>query len=226
MPPSTVPPSEQLTAEHPAAEHAANRSTFRRMTSGRSRWWLQGTAAVLIGGVAFVVTPKPYNARASVLLLPPGGGNPYLDDNPSLESTVNVLLLKAKATPAELGPTTRFTLALDDSINEPIVLMTTTDTNATRARAALTELEKYTASTLSGIQDAAGARGSNTISLQVLTQTPQAQITRYQAIQRWVLGTPIAFLIFLALGVLSDQRRRSRVIDPDTSVPNTAEELV
>jgi hypothetical protein len=192
---------------------------FRRLSAGGRVWWLRAFVAVVIGGLAFAVTPKPYVARASLLLLAPNGANPYLGYNPSLVSTVNILLVKAQESPGVLGTDATFTAVLDDSINEPLIDATTTDSNPTRAQASLLKLEKYLTSSLASIQTTSGVAARYAIHAQVVTQTPTAQITRYKAIERAILGAPLVFFILVWIDVLF--RRR-----PDTDQsPTTHPEL-
>jgi hypothetical protein len=188
-----------------------------RLTAGSRIWWLRAVVAVVIGGLAFVVTPKPYVARASILLLAPNGANPYLGYNPSLVSTVNILLVKAQESPGILGSGASFSAVLDDNINEPLIDATTTDSNPVRAQAGLLELEKYLTSSLASIQTTSGVAARSAIHTQVLTQTPTAQVTRYKAIEHAILGAPLVFFLLVWIGVL---RRRP---DADPSLVEPAE---
>ncbi len=142
----------------------------------------------------FVATPKPFEAHASVLLLSPPGGNAYIDDNPALFSAADVVALQLATPSAREQVGAEHTVVLDDSINEPLLLLSTKSKDAARAQQALLTLEKQLESALAGLQHDAGAPPGTTIGTQILTQTPRAEVTRYDAIEHAILAVPIVFL--------------------------------
>ncbi|HTC70856.1 MAG TPA: hypothetical protein VK662_14900 [Acidothermaceae bacterium] len=203
-----------MTGSKPAGS-SSRLGVFRQLTAGPRIWWLRVAVAVLIGGLAFVVTPKPYVARASILLLAPNGANPYLGYNPSLVSTVNILLVKAQDSPGILGSDAKFSVVLDDNINEPLIDATTTDSNPARAQAALVTLEKYLTSSLASIQKSSGVPTRSAIHGQVVTQTPTAQITRYKAIEHAILGAPFVFFLLVWIDVVFRRRPEADLSDTE-----------
>lgn len=142
----------------------------------------------------FAATPKPFEAHASVLLLSPPGGNAYIDDNPALFSAADVVALQLDTPAARSKIGVEYTIGLDDSINEPLLLLSTKSRDAARAQKAIGALERELESSLATLQHKAGAPSTTTIRTQVLTQTPRAEVTRYDAIEHAILVTPVAFL--------------------------------
>jgi hypothetical protein len=169
--------------------------SLRRVWRFSAAWWVACVlGSAVVGGIAFIVTPKPYEAHASLLLLSPPGGNPYVDDNPSLHSTVNIVAIKLSTPEVEASVGVPYSLALDDSINEPLMLISTKSQDPQRAQDALGTLKGLVTTTLTRLQAESSAPADATIRTQVLTETAHAEITRYEAIERAIIAMPAAFL--------------------------------
>jgi hypothetical protein len=191
------------------------------------RFAVVGFAALagVVGLLAYLASSKPYEARASLLVVNPYSSNPYLGVGRGQYAAAEVVQAKilSDATIARLSATgsmSRFTLELDQGISEPVLDIKATGPNASLVVSTRNQLIAAAKRELAVSQRNIGAAPSSLLEFQQIDATVGAELIRHNAIQNGVEACAGAYLVLL-LGASArrsyNEQRRADALPPGSN---------
>lgn len=204
------------------------------------RWYfliLALLVATALSWVGFSAATPTYQSEASVLFVPSPEsagtdgkpGNPYLDLGAALTATASVVSVavtddKVARDLFSQGATARYSVALDLSVEAPVLHVVTSDSDAASSTATMQKLLHEINVVLTQLQADAGAPTVTLIQTTVISQTAEPRKLLKGPIRDGIAGGVGGFLIALipVLFLERQSRRRSRTIS--SSVDRTASE--
>jgi uncharacterized protein involved in exopolysaccharide biosynthesis len=166
------------------------------------------------GAVAFLSTPRLYEARTELLMLPPTqesvGRNPYLALSSSLSQTGAIVAaqVSSPATVERLQAAGAVLVAVtrNPDFDAPVIEVLAQGNRPEAADAAVSELTRDFNSQLAAIQQAAEAPAASYIETSVITRTPQPERVLKKAVRNGIVGWGLITVLGLG-GILLLERR-------------------
>lgn len=205
----------------------------------RRRWYLAvagllGTAG--LGFAAWTLVPPTYEARGTVLFLPPDyslaeGQNPFLElANLDMPASVVAAYLDgddARERISLIAPTADYTVELDPSVRGPIVLLTVEDTTPAGALRVLDTVLDSVPAALTDLQDQLDVPARATIASMRLAVDSEAEPVTRTTLRAVVAAAGFGVLVTVAGAVAFDTllrrrasaRRESGSVIPDLTSP-------
>lgn len=191
----------------------------------RRRWYLTIVGLLAAAGLCFAATslvPQSYEAKASMVLLPPAssvveGGNPYLQLG-GLDQVVAVLVRSlgsqtSMEAVAAAVPDGSYVVAPDYATSGPILVITADNESPEATLATLNEVINMTTPTLANLQESVGIAPGSRITAQVLTSDDHPEAVRKSQIRALIVAAGIGLLGSALVIALVDSwllRRRVR----------------
>lgn len=172
-------------------------------------------AALLAGAVTYVVSPKPYEMRASLFAANPRAANPFIAGIGRGQFAVSEVVERRILADASLqrdeqaGKIARFSLTMEQDLNEPILHITVTASDTSQAVATLRMLISRAQEELAAVQRAAGAPPDTFVEYTTISSTPLPERIRHDAIQRAIEIFLVVFLLVYLTGTSIAAHRRA-----------------
>lgn len=186
------------------------------------RWYVLIAGLILVVGLVMVTlrfVPITYDARSSILLLPPSssiekGGNPFLNLG-GLDLVAGVLgkSLTDSETAKRIAPPgskAAYTVAKDPSVSGSVLEVVASNTSPDAAFTTLNAVLNLATEKLNQLQDAAGASEQTHVRLMVITNNTEAEpiIASLARTLIVVIAAGLSATLLLAISIDSMVRRR------------------
>lgn len=190
----------------------------------RRRWYFTALAALATVGVAltaFLAFPPTYEAKTSILLLPPKstvgeGGNPYLllaDLGRAVDVVIRTLSSQSSVQAASaLDPNGTYEVAPDYETNGPIFIITAGNKTPDSTLKTLRAVTDMVPSTLVQLQESLGIESQSQITSSVLATDDTPTTVRKSQIRAVIAGGALAAIFSILMVAFADSylNRRAR----------------
>jgi hypothetical protein len=192
------------------------------LRSAGRRWYVLVAGLLLTGGLAILVlrfVPLTYDAKASVLLLPPAnvvtdGGNPFLNLggldvvagvlSKSLTDTSSVNSIIPKSSHA------KYTVEPDPTVSGSVLLVTATDRSSDGAFAVLDQVLALAKTRLQTLQNSVDAKGGTQVRMMVITNNTVADPNTSTLVRTLIVVVAVGLVLTALLAVSIDALARRR----------------
>ncbi len=196
----------------------------------RRRWYLTVTGILATAGLcaaAYLAFPPTYQAKSSIVLLPPAttveeGGNPYLqlsDLRQAVDVTIAALSSQSATDQVKAAaPDGSYEVLPDYTTNGPIFIITADDSTQASTLATLDVVKDMVAPTLANLQNSLGIAPESQITPKVLTSDQEPTTVRKAQIRGLILALAAGLILssFLLAVVDSALLRRAARREPAT----------